>query len=155
MASERRADAIGLHQRNVVGLPDVVETEQLNHQVMDPVLAGFEKREAVVARIDVEEICLERLENVVAEREAEQVAGERQYVVEPLNREHRVAHAERTRAGARTAAPGTDRFSPTFAAAKRFEPVADRIGEYDQVFHAALLGEGVSAAHDLHAGGLK
>src|ERR1044072_373245 len=124
MASERRADAIGLHQRNVVGLPDVVETEQLNHQVMDPVLAGFEKREAVVARIDVEEICLERLENVVAEREAEQVAVERQYVVEPLNREHRVAHAERTGAEGRNAPPRTARFVRNFAAAKPFAPVA-------------------------------
>ena len=53
------ADHVGLLQRQIVGLPDIVEIKQLHHQVMDAVLARIDEGEAVMARIDMEEISLE------------------------------------------------------------------------------------------------
>ena len=38
---------------------------------------------------------------------------------------------------------------------KRFEAIADRIGEHDQVLHAALVGKRRSAARDFHVGGFE
>ena len=52
----------GLLQREVVALADVVEIAGLHHQMMDAGLAGLDEGDAVVARIDVEEIGRERLE---------------------------------------------------------------------------------------------
>jgi len=43
VASERGADHLGLPQRQIVALPDIVEIAKLDHQMMDPVLAGVDE----------------------------------------------------------------------------------------------------------------
>jgi len=67
---------------------------------MDADLAGLDEGDAVVARIDVEEIRRERLGEIIAEMEAEDVLVERQDVADLLAVEHGVAHAERAGAEA-------------------------------------------------------
>ena len=86
MAAERRADRLRLAQREVIGLPDIVEKAEFDHQVMDAVPAGIDEGEAVVARIDVEEIGLERPQDVIAEPEAEGIGIERHDFFEPFGR---------------------------------------------------------------------
>src|SRR5204863_273246 len=83
-------------------------------------------------------IGLERLEDVIAEREAEHVPIEGKHIVEPLDREHRVAHAERAGPESRDVAAGPERLRAYLGAMKRFEPVADGIGEDDEVSNAPL-----------------
>src|SRR5580693_3653149 len=61
VAAERGADHFRLPQRQIIGLPDIVEIADLEHHVMDAVLAGVDEGKAVVARIDMKEIGLERL----------------------------------------------------------------------------------------------
>ena len=56
VAAERGGDTALLRIRDVVSLTDVVEAEQLHHDVMNRVLAGLDEGEAVVARIDVQEV---------------------------------------------------------------------------------------------------
>src|SRR5207302_4922086 len=69
VTAERGADRLRLAQRQVVGLPDIVQIAELDHEVMDAVFAGSDEGEAVVARIDMKEIGLERPQDVVAELE--------------------------------------------------------------------------------------
>src|SRR2546423_15237318 len=100
MAPEGRADALRVGERDIVGLPHIIEAEQLDHHVVDAVLTGLEEGEAVVARIDVKEKRFERLEDVIAQAEAEHVTIERNDIVKPLDGEHRMAHAKRSGAKA-------------------------------------------------------
>ena len=141
MAAERGADHLRLAQRQIVGLPDIVEITQLDHQMMDAVLAGLDEGEAVVARVEVKEIGLERPHEIVAEPEAENIGVERHDVIEPLGREHGVAHAERAGAEAGDRAPGLERIGRDLGAVERLQPVADRIGKDDQILDAALVGQ--------------
>src|SRR6266581_917715 len=73
-----RGDAAVLARGEIIGLADVVEHVELDHEMMDAVLSGLQHREAVMARIDVEEIDLERLEHVVAQPQPEHVLIEPQ-----------------------------------------------------------------------------
>src|SRR5215203_7453011 len=56
MAAERRRHAAFRAERDVVALAYVVETEHFHHDVMNRALASMDKGEAVMARIDVQEI---------------------------------------------------------------------------------------------------
>src|SRR5579859_421690 len=100
VAAERGADHLRLAQGEIIALADVVQVAQLDHQMMDAVLAGIDEGKAVVARIDVEEIRLERFENVVAGLEVQNVGVEWHHFVEPLGGENGMAHAERAGAEA-------------------------------------------------------
>src|SRR5262249_49506659 len=69
MAAQRDADALGLTEREIVALAHIVEAVELHHHVMDHVDAALDKGDAVMARIDVEEIAGERAQPIVAELE--------------------------------------------------------------------------------------
>src|SRR5437763_13653082 len=127
MAPEGRADTLGVGERDIVGLPHIIEAEQLDHHVVDAVLTGLEEGEAVVARIDVEEKRLERLEDVIAQAEAKHVTIERNDIVEPLDRKHCVAHAKRAGAKARNRAAWPERLTRDLSTVKDFEPIADGV----------------------------
>ena len=62
-----------------------------------------------------------------------------------------MAHAERAGAEAGDRAAGLERIGRGLGAVEDFEPVADRVGEHDQVLDPALVGERARAARDLHA----
>src|SRR5229473_973446 len=55
------ADAALFAERQIVALADIVEAEQLHHDVVHGVLAGLDEGEAVVTRIEVEEPRDERM----------------------------------------------------------------------------------------------
>ena len=118
---------------------------------MNAVLAGIDEGEAVMPRIDVEEIGLERFQDVVGRLEVEDLGIERHHVVEPLRGEHGMAHAERPGAEAGNGTAGLERIARNFGAMERFEPVADRIGKNDQILDAAFFGERTRTACDLDA----
>ena len=59
-----------------------------------------------------------------------------------------MAHAERAGAEARDVAAGTKWLGADLGAMKRLEPIADRVGENDEVPDAALAGERAAAARD-------
>src|SRR5690348_6785321 len=132
MTAERGADRLRLAQRQIVGLPDVVEIAEFDHEVMDAVPAGIDEGKAVVARIDVKEIRLERPQDVIAEPKAEDIDIEWGHLVEALDREYRVSHAERAGAKAGDGAARLERLRRDLGAVERFEPVADRVAEDDQ-----------------------
>src|SRR5262249_41229665 len=84
MAPERDADALGLAEREIVALADVVEAAKLDHHVMDHVDAALDEGDAVVARIDVKEIGRERTQPIVTDLEPEDVAIERHHLGDAL-----------------------------------------------------------------------
>src|SRR5450432_4773724 len=96
MSAERNADTFFLAQGDVIALADIVERKQLHHQMMHAVLAGLDQSEAVMPRVDVKEVGAKRPLHVVGKRKAEQVDIERHHRVDVLDRQHRVAEAERT-----------------------------------------------------------
>ncbi len=96
----------------------------------------------------MEEVGGERLGEIVAQPEAEDVLVERQHVVDLLAVEHRVTHAERAGAEAGDGAAGLERIGGGLGAVRHFEAVADRIVEHDQVLDLALLGERARAARE-------
>ena len=57
----RRADDVRIALRQVPGLADVIQAHQFHHEVMHARQARFDKGQAVVPRVDVKEIGLERL----------------------------------------------------------------------------------------------
>ena len=71
-------------EREIVALADIVEAEQLHHDVMHGVLAGLDEGEAVVARIEVQEARDERMVVIIGQPEAERVAIERHQLVDGL-----------------------------------------------------------------------
>ena len=115
-----------------------------------PVLPDFDEGHAVVARIDVEEIRRERLGEIVAELEAQDVAIERQDVVDLLAVEHGVAHAERAGAEAGDGAAGLERIGGGLGAVENLQPVAGGVVQHDQVADLALLGKRAGAARERH-----
>src|SRR5205823_427053 len=141
MPAERRGDAAILAYRKIVRLADVVEHVELDHEMMDAVLSGFQHREVVMPRIDVEEVDLERLHHVVAQPQPEHVLIKPQHVLDALDREHDVSHAERPSAEPGNGAARPERLDRGLGAVKSFEPVAEGIGERDELPDSARLGE--------------
>src|SRR5262245_56116841 len=119
---------------------------------MQAVLAGLDEGEAVMARINMAEIGAERLENVIAQAKSQDAPVERRPVIDALDREHGVPHAERAGAEARDAAAGAKWLRAHLGAMKRFEPVAEGIGKDDEVLDASLTGKRAAAARDRDAG---
>src|SRR5262245_13833818 len=154
MAAEGDADALGVAEREIVALAHIVEAVELHHHVMDHVDAAFDEGDAVVARIDVEEIGRERAQPVVAYLEFEDVLIERHHLGDALEMHHHVAHAERTGAEAGNVAAGLERIGGYLRAVEDFEPVTGGIVEHDQVVDVALAGERARAARNLSAGRL-
>src|ERR1041385_7988524 len=152
VATESRADALRIGQCDVVGLPDIIKAEELDHHVVHAVLAGLDKGEAVMAWVDMAEIGAERLEDVVAQAEAQNIAIERQDVIGTLNRKHRMAHAERPRAKSRDAAARSKWLSTYLGTVKRLQPITNWIGEDDEILDAPLIGERATATRDRDAG---
>src|SRR5262249_16591562 len=91
MATERDADALGVAEREIVALSHIVETVELHHHVMDHVDAALDEGDAVMARIDVEEIGRKRAQPVVADLELEDVLIERHHLGDALEMHHHVA----------------------------------------------------------------
>ncbi len=143
-------DDLRRHLCDVITLAHVVEEIHLDHHVVDAELAGLQDADRVVARVEMEEVDLDRLQEVIAEFEAEDVAIERHKIIEPLGGDHDMTHAERAGAEAGNAAPGLERLGRGLRTMKHFEPVAGRIGEYDEIGDAAFVGECAGPARDLH-----
>src|SRR5262245_50877020 len=66
-----------------------------------------------------------------------------------------MAHAERPGAEARDVAAGLERLARALRAVEHFEPIAEWIGEGDQVLHTALVGERARAARHVNAMGFE
>src|SRR6266705_1947392 len=113
--------------------------------MMHAVPAGLDEGEAVVAPVDMEEERLEWLQAVVGQPEAEDVAIERDHLVEPLDRRDRMAHAERAGAEAGDRAARPERLGRGLGEMEDFKPAAGRVGENDQVDDAPLLGKTAGA----------
>ena len=104
MPPERGGDAACLAERDIVALADVVEAEQLHHDVMDRVLAGLDESKAVMPWIEMKEARDEGMRVIIGQPEAERIAIERHEPVDRLRSvdiEHDVAEAQRTGAKAR------------------------------------------------------
>ena len=141
--------------RQIVALSHVVEAEQLQHHVMDHVLAGLDQRDGMVARIDVEKVAGKRPQPVIAELELQHLLVKLHHVGEPLDVHHDVAHAERAGAEAGDVAAGLERFGRDRGAVEELQAVAGRIVDHDQVFDVALVGQRARAARHLGADFLK
>src|SRR5262252_6921640 len=153
--AQRDADAAFLAQRQIVALPDVVEAEELHHQMMGGAAAGLDEGDRVVARIGVEEVGVERSHHIVGQAEPEHVAIERHGVVDVLDVQHGMTHAERSGAEARDRAAGLERLARGLGAVDDFEPIAERIGEHDEVLDAPFIRQRARAAGNLDPGLLK
>jgi hypothetical protein len=119
--------------------------------IVDP---AFDESDAVMARIDVEEIGRKRPQPIIAELEAEHVLVKRHHIGDALEMHHHVPHAQRTGAKAGNVAAGLERIAGGFRAVKNLQPVAGGIVEHDQIRHVSLVGECTGPARDLGAGGL-
>src|SRR5437763_1654982 len=100
--------------------------------MVNAIPAGLQEGEAVMARIDVKEKRLERLEDVIAEVEVEHVPVEGNDIIQAFDGEYRMTHPERPGAKARDRAPRPERLTRNFRAVKCLKPVTDRVGEHDQ-----------------------
>jgi hypothetical protein len=139
--AERDADAIGLAQRDIIGLADVVERKQLHHQKMHAVAAGLDQSEAGMPRGDVKEIGAKRFLHVVAEPKAEQIEIERRHRIDNFNRQHVTAQAEGAGAETGNRTAGAKRRIVDLGAVKRLETVAGGIPERNQAANAPRVGE--------------
>src|SRR5579883_961957 len=151
MAAKRHGNAACFAERQIVALPDVVETEQLHHQVMNRILAGLDEGKTVMARIDMEEARHKRMRVIVGQSKTERIAvkcHETIYGLRRIDIEHDMAKAERAGAKARNRAAGLERIARYLGAVKNLEPVGHRIVEHDQILDMALVGQRPRSALD-------
>src|SRR5262245_29977068 len=100
--------------RQVEALTNVIETVEFGHEMMDVISTGLDQRQAVVARVDMEEKGLERLDHPIAEPKAQQIAIEGQQGIDMRHGKHGVAQTQGTGAESRDGAAwleGLDRKS--------------------------------------------
>src|SRR5262245_16649314 len=116
VAAERDADALGIAEREIVALADVVEAKKLHHHVVDHVDAALDEGDRVVARIDVEEVRRERPQPVIADFELKDVLIKLHHLADALEVHHHVAHAEWTGAEAGDVAAGLERIAGSLGA---------------------------------------
>src|SRR5262249_43161970 len=138
-AAEGGGDAPRLGRGDIVGLADVVEAHELQHDVVDAAAGGFDHGQAVMAWVDVEEVCLEGPQDVVAEAEAEHVLVEPEEVLDAPDVEDDVAHAERAGTESRDRPARHERYRRGFRAVEGLKPRTRRIGECDAGVNAAQL----------------
>src|SRR5262249_22497759 len=129
VAAQPDADALGIAEREVVALADIVEAVEFHHHVVDHVDSAFDEGDAVVARIDVEEVGRERPRPVIAELELEHLLIELHHIGDALEMHHHMAHAERAGAEARYVAAGLERIARGLGAVEDFQPVAGWVVE--------------------------
>ena len=141
MAPEGGRDPVRLAEREIVALAHVVQAAQFQHQVMHAVASRLQQGERVVARIDMEEVGLERAQHVVAELETEQVLIERHHRLDTLDGEHRMSHAERSGDEAGYGPAGLEGRRRRGRAVKRLEPVAGGILEAHKIRYATLVDQ--------------
>src|ERR1700676_5226202 len=97
--------------------------------------------DAVMARVDVHEISLQRRDHEVADAKAEQVLVERQGSVDVWNGQKRVSHTLRAGAETGNVAAGLERGVGDMGAMESFQAVAGRVREGDQVRHTTLVSQ--------------
>src|SRR5260221_11009614 len=100
MSSELHRDTVRRALGDVVALANIIEGIQLNHQVVHEPLWSRDQRQAVMASIDVHEICADRSADEVANPETKEVAVKTQRRVDIGNHQENVAHAHRAGAKA-------------------------------------------------------
>ena len=140
MAAERDADTALLQLGEVIGLADIIERIELDHQVVKAVDAGLDRGEAVMAAVEMKEERLERALRVVAEAEAEQVDVKGQHRVERSDGENDVTEPKRSGAKAAERAAGDEGGGRCGGAVEEFEAIACGIMRDDQLGDTALLG---------------
>src|SRR5215471_16579156 len=109
MAPECDSEPTVFTLRKVIALPDIIEAIEFHHHVMDRILAGMGKSDAVVTLIDVKEVGRIRPQEIIADTEAEYVPIEGYHLFQPLDMQHNVAKSERTGAKAGNVTPRLER----------------------------------------------
>src|SRR5262249_23307382 len=76
-----------IHARsNVIALADIVETVELDHEVVETLPPQLQQRETVLARVDMKKMRLERELHVVARVKSQHIAIERHDRIDLLDR---------------------------------------------------------------------
>ena len=110
-----------LARDEIVALADIIEAEQLQHHVMDRVLARRGKGNAVMALIHMQEIKLVGAQEIVAELESEDVAIERHHRFDAFDVQHDMAKPERAGSEAGNIAPRHERLGSDLGAVEKLE----------------------------------
>src|SRR5690606_5846223 len=122
----------------VEAMTDIVEAVKLDHHVMHRALARRHQGEAVMARIDVEEIGLERIVIEIAQTEAQRIAIEGERLARALDVQHHMTEAERAGAEAGDVATGHEGIASRLGPMANLHPVAERVPRHDEVGDGAL-----------------
>src|SRR5215471_13006333 len=109
MASKCIGDPAFVQLGEVITLTDIVETADLDHEMMQGLLSRAHHGEAMMAAVNVEEVETVWLQPEIRNLESEQVAIERQQTLDILDIENRVPHSERAGAKARDRTSGPER----------------------------------------------
>src|SRR5262249_16352966 len=149
VTTECDRDALGIAKGKIVALAHIIEAVELDHHVVDHVDAALNKGDAVMARIDMEEIPREWPQPIITELEFEDISVERHHLRDAFKMHHNVTHAERTGAESGYVAPGLERISRRSRTVENLQPIAAGIAEHDQVRNVPLAGERSRAAGDL------
>src|SRR5262245_8091109 len=155
MPTNRRAQRNLQILRDVEPLPDIIETVEFDHEMMNVVSSGLNQGKAVVARVDMEEKSFERFDQPITEPKAQEITIERQECLDVCNGEHRMAEAERTRAETRDGATWLEGLDRGLRAMEGLEPGSKGILEHDELLDASFGRERASATSDLDLGGLQ
>jgi hypothetical protein len=81
-------------QRGIVGPAQIIDGQNLDHEMVEARLTRLQERQAVMACVDVEEDRAEGASRVVAQVEAEYVAIERQDAIGIRRAQHCVPQAQ-------------------------------------------------------------
>src|SRR5262249_40068790 len=111
--------------------------------------------DAVVARVDVHKIGLQRGDHEVADAKAEQILVEGQSSLDVWEGQKRVAHTLRAGTEAGDVAARLEGGVGDLGAVEGFQTIAGRVNEGDQARHAALVSQRSGFAFHGDAGGFE
>ncbi len=139
MAAESSDNFLRGALQQIEALTDIVELVILDEQVMHAAHRCRDESDAVVARVDVHEIGLQRRDHEVADAKAEQVLVEGQGSVDVWDGQKGVSHTLRAGAETGNVAAGLEGGVGDVGAMEDFQAVAGRVSEGDQVRHTTLV----------------
>src|SRR4051794_38801810 len=152
MAAERGDDFLWGTLQQVIALADIVKLIVLDQQMMHATHWRLYKGDAVMARVDVHEIGLQRRDHEVADAKAQYVLIEGQCSVDVRERQKGMAHTLWAGAETGDVAAGLERGLGYVGAVEGFQAVAGRISEGDQPGYAAFISQRCGFAFYSNAG---
>ena len=151
MPAKRISYTVIFELREVIALPDIVEILVFDHEVMKPAPARADHCKAVMAAIHMEEIHRIRVQRIVADMKAENVAVKRKQRCDIGNMKNRMPHAVGTCQKPFYGSAGAKRICGKTWIGEQLDTVSVRVVKMDHALDKPLVTQAPISLGDRNA----